>query len=64
VIDRRIAGHEWKYSIDRRLGKERVFDLSADPREDHDIHENLPLGRLNELRALSRAHTSASLEIK
>jgi hypothetical protein len=64
VIDHRDPHHVWKYWIDRRSGMDHVFDLSVDPHENQDVRDRTSPELLNELRARTRAQTSAGLEVR
>jgi glucan phosphoethanolaminetransferase (alkaline phosphatase superfamily) len=59
LIDHRDPQHAWKHWIDRRSGVDHVFDLSVDPHENRDVRDGIPPELLNELRAHTRAQTSA-----
>jgi glucan phosphoethanolaminetransferase (alkaline phosphatase superfamily) len=48
LIDHRDPSNEFKYTVDQDSGTERVFNLSADPHEDHDLHDQVPAARLKD----------------
>jgi len=48
LIDHRDSGNQFKYTVDQDSGAERVFDLSVDPHEDHDIRGQVPAARLKD----------------
>jgi glucan phosphoethanolaminetransferase (alkaline phosphatase superfamily) len=48
LIDHRDPMHEWKYTVDQGSGTERVFNLSVDPHEDHDLRDQVPPARLKD----------------
>jgi len=64
LIDHRDPQHAWKYWIDRRSDADHVFDLSIDPHENRDVRDAIPPEFLNELRARTRAQTSAGLSVR
>jgi len=50
LIDHRDPAYEFKYTVDQYTGEERVFNLSVDPHEDHDLHGLVPAARLEDWR--------------
>jgi glucan phosphoethanolaminetransferase (alkaline phosphatase superfamily) len=48
LIDHRDPSNEMKYTVNQDSGAERVFNLSVDPEEDHDLHEQVPAARLKD----------------
>jgi len=50
LIDHRNSANQLKYSVDQGSGAERVFNLSTDPHEEHDIHDQMPAARLEDWR--------------
>jgi glucan phosphoethanolaminetransferase (alkaline phosphatase superfamily) len=50
LIDHRDPANQFKYMVDQDSGAERVFNLSVDPHEDHDLRGRMPAARLNDWR--------------
>jgi glucan phosphoethanolaminetransferase (alkaline phosphatase superfamily) len=48
LIDHRDPSNQFKYTVDQDSGAERVFNLSLDPHEDHDLHDQVPATRLKD----------------
>jgi glucan phosphoethanolaminetransferase (alkaline phosphatase superfamily) len=48
LIDHRDPKNEMKYTLDQDSGAERVFNLSVDPHEDHDLYGQVPAARLKD----------------
>jgi arylsulfatase A-like enzyme len=48
LIDHRDPKNEMKYTVDQASGAERVFNLSVDPHEDHDLYGEVPAARLKD----------------
>jgi len=51
LIDHRDPANQWKYWVDQDTGAERVFNLSADPHEEHELHNQLSAARLKDWRS-------------
>jgi glucan phosphoethanolaminetransferase (alkaline phosphatase superfamily) len=64
LIDHRDPLHEWKYTVDQDSGDERVFNLSADPHEDHDLSLQIPRARLKEWQTLVDEEMGITLPVR
>lgn len=64
LIDHRDPHNVWKYWINRTTGRDHVFNLSADPREDHDLSHGVPAALLSDWRGRTVSLTSVALAIR
>jgi arylsulfatase A-like enzyme len=48
LIDHRDPSNQLKYTVDQDSGAKRVFNLSIDPHEERDLHDQLPAERLKD----------------
>jgi glucan phosphoethanolaminetransferase (alkaline phosphatase superfamily) len=63
LIDRSDPRNVWKYWRDPASGDDHVFNLSADPHENHDLSAETPAPRLSEWRAEVAPEMQASLPV-
>jgi arylsulfatase A-like enzyme len=61
VIDHRDPQNLWKYWLDVRTGEEHAFNLSRDPKEDHDLIEQIGMARAGEWRLHARSGSPMAL---
>jgi len=64
LIDHRDPLNQMKYIVDQDSGAERVFNLSVDPHEDHDLHGEVPAVRLENWRKLVDAEMGIPLRVR
>jgi hypothetical protein len=64
LIDHRDPSNQMKYMVDQDSGAERVFNLSSDPHEDHDLHDQVPSVRLAEWRKLVDDEIGNALRVR
>jgi glucan phosphoethanolaminetransferase (alkaline phosphatase superfamily) len=61
MIDRRDPQNLWKYWVNTRTGEERAFNLSADPREDHNVIAQISSARRGEWRLHAQSGSPTAL---
>jgi glucan phosphoethanolaminetransferase (alkaline phosphatase superfamily) len=64
LIDHRDPSNQMKYTVDEDSGAERVFNLSLDPHEDHDLHGEVPAVRLKDWRKLLDHEMGITLRVR